>query len=73
MNSPKLNEDLEYNKTINKLLSEKDKERQELHYKLINEFENLLKQIWEGYSIKDLLKIFKKNNNNNQKETNDNK
>ena len=72
MNSPKLNEDLEYNKTINKLLSEKDKERQELYYKLINEFEKLLKQIWEGYSIKDLLKIFKKNNNN-QKETNDNK
>ena len=71
MNSPKLNEDLEYNKSINQLLSEKDREKQELHYKLINEFEKLLKQIWEGYSIKDLLKIFKNNNNNIQTEKND--
>ena len=71
MNSPKLNEDLEYNKSLNKLLSEKDREKQELHYKLIYEFDKLLKQIWEGYSIKDLLKIFK-NNNNNLKEKKDN-
>ena len=62
MNSSKLKEDLEYNKTINKFLSEKEKEKQELNYKLINEFDKLIKQIWEGYSIKDLLKVLKKNN-----------
>ena len=61
MNSQKLNEDLEYNKKVNILLSEKDKERLELHYKLVSEFEKLLKQIWKGYSIKDLLKLLKKN------------
>ena len=60
MNSSKLKEDLEYNKTINQLLSEKEKEKQELNYKLINEFDKLIKQIWEGYSIKDLLKVLKK-------------
>ena len=58
MNSSKLKEDLEYNKSINILLSEKEKERQELNYKLILEFEKLLKQIWKGISIKNLLKIF---------------
>ena len=51
MNSQKLNEDLEYNKKVNILLSQKDKERLELHYKLVSEFEKLLKQIWKGYSI----------------------
>ena len=66
MNSPKLNEDLECNKTINKLLPEKEKEKQELHYKLIGEFNNLLKQIWKGFPIKDLLKVC--NNDNNKKE-----
>ena len=64
INSPKLKEDLEYNKTINKFLSEKEKEKQELHYKLLGEFENLLKQIWKGIPIKDLLKIFNTDNNN---------
>ena len=65
INSPKLNEDLEFNKTINKLLSEKEREKQELNYKLIIEFEQLLKQIWEGYPVKDLIKILKEKNNNN--------
>lgn len=60
MNSSKLKEDLEYNKNINQLLSEKDKEKQELYYKLVYEFEKLLKQIWEGYSLKDLVKLMKK-------------
>jgi len=68
MNSSKLKEDLEYNKNINQLLSEKDKEKQELYYKLVYEFEKLLKQIWEGYSLKDLLKIMKKNNQNDSDE-----
>jgi len=64
MSSSKLKEDLEYNKNINKLLSEKEKEKQELYYKLVYEFEKLLKQIWEGYSLKDLVKIMKKNSQN---------
>ena len=64
MRSSKLKEDLEYNKNINKLLSEKEKEKQELYYKLVYEFEKLLKQIWEGYSLKDLVKIMKKNSQN---------
>ena len=70
MNSQKLNEDLEYNKNINVLLSDKDKERLELHYKLVTEFEKLLKQIWKGYSIKDLIKLLKKNNQNDITDTN---
>ena len=56
MNSPKLNDDLEYNKSINKDLSNNEKEKQELHYKLVKEFELLIKQIWKGYPLKDLLK-----------------
>ena len=56
MNSPKLKDDLEYNESINKNLSNEEKERQELHYKLVKEFENLIKQIWKGFPIKDLLK-----------------
>jgi ubiquitin carboxyl-terminal hydrolase 4/11/15 len=68
MNSSKLKEDLEYNKNINQLLSEKDKEKQELYYKLVYEFEKLLKQIWEGYSLKDLVKLMKKNNQNDSDE-----
>ena len=68
MNSPKLEEDLQYNKKVNEPLSEKDKERQELHYKLLSEFEKLLNQLWEGYSKKDLLKIFKKNDDNSNKD-----
>ena len=62
MNSPKLNADLCSNKNINDTLSEQDKERMELHYKLVNEFEKLVKEIWKGYSIKDLVKILKSNN-----------
>ena len=68
MNSSKLKEDLEYNKNINQLLSEKEKEKQELYYKLVYEFEKLLKQIWEGYSLNDLAKIIKKNNQNDSDE-----
>ena len=68
MNSSKLKEDLEYNKNINQFLSEKEKEKQELSYKLVYEFEKLLKQIWEGYTLKDLVKIMKKNNPNDNNE-----
>ena len=49
LNSSKLNEDLSYNKKINQLLSPKDKEKQELYYKLINEFNSLLNKMWSGY------------------------
>ena len=69
MNSPNLAKDLEVNKTLNELLQEKDKQRQEMHYKLINEFEHLLKKMWKGYSAEDINKIFE---NNNQKEKTDN-
>ena len=60
MNSQKLNDDLEYNKSINKNLSNKAKEKQDLHYKLVKEFEKLIKEIWKGFPILDLLKT--KNN-----------
>ena len=71
MNSQKLNEDLEYNKNINILLSDKEKQRLELHYKLVNEFDKLIKQIWKGYSIKDLMKLLKKNNQNDITDNNE--
>ena len=61
MLSQKLNEDLEYNKKINQHLTERDKIRQELIYKLINEFILILNQMWQGYSF----------NNNNNNEIND--
>ena len=61
MLSQKLNEDLEYNKKINQHLTERDKIRQELIYKLINEFILILNQMWQGYSF----------NNNNNNEVND--
>ena len=71
MNSPNLNKDLESNRAINELLPQQDKQRLETHYKLINEFEKLLKKMWKGYSIEEINKIFD-NNNNNQKEKSDN-
>ena len=49
MNSPKLNEDLTNNKKINQLLPPEEKAKQELNYKLINEFNSLLSQMWAGY------------------------
>ena len=49
LNSPKLNEDLTNNKKINQLLPPEEKEKQELNYKLINEFNSLLSQMWAGY------------------------
>ena len=72
MNSPNLNQDLESNRAINELLPQQDKQRLETHYKLINEFEKLLKKMWKGYSIEEINKIFDNNNNNNQKEKSDN-
>jgi ubiquitin carboxyl-terminal hydrolase 4/11/15 len=71
MNSPKLKNDLEYNKKINQILSNSEQQKLELHYKLLNEFEKLLKDIWKGIPTDDLLNILnsKKNsnsNNNNQ-------
>ena len=53
MTSQKLNEDLEYNKHINHLLPEKEKLQQEKYYKLINEFIQILNQMWQGYSSSD--------------------
>ena len=49
LNSPKLNEDLTNNKKINQLLPPEEKAKQELNYKLINEFNSLLSQMWAGY------------------------
>ena len=75
MNSPKLNDDLEYNKKINQILSEDEKQKLELHYKLLNEFEKLLKNIWKGIPPNDLLNILSinKNNSNNQIENEEEK
>ena len=72
MNSAKLKEDLEYNKKINQILSNNEKEKLELHYKLLNEFEKLLKNIWKGIPVKDLLKIFNNNKTNNNSYANNN-
>ena len=49
MNSPQLNEDLSCNKEKNLLLSPEKKEKQELYYNLINEFNSLLNKMWSGY------------------------
>ena len=50
LNSPELNEDLSFNQKINQLLSPEQKEKQELYYKLVNEFKSLLNQMWSGFT-----------------------
>ena len=60
LNSPKFSEDLEFNKKINQSLSEEEKEYHEYHYELIIEFEKLMKKIWKGYPIEQLVKILQK-------------
>ena len=49
MQSSKLNEDISINKTINQKLNQDDKAKQELCYKLLNDFNQLLNKIWAGY------------------------
>lgn len=49
MNSSKLNDDLSLNKKLNQDLDPEFQKKQELCYKLINEFHQLLTQIWSGY------------------------
>ena len=49
MQSFKLNEDISINKTINQKLNQDDKAKQELCYKLLNDFNQLLNKIWAGY------------------------
>ena len=50
MKSPKLNEDILINKDKNQKLDPEDKAKQELCYKLLDEFNKLLTQIWSGYT-----------------------
>ena len=53
MKSPKLNEDILINKDKNQKLDPEDKAKQELCYKLLDEFNKLLTQIWSGYTEND--------------------
>ena len=70
MNSPKLRDDLEYNKKINKILSNSEQQKLEFHYKLLKEFEKLLKDIWKGIPIDDLLNLLNTKNNSNNDNNN---
>ena len=49
MKSSKLGEDISINKAINQKLNPEDKAKQELCYKLLAEFNQLLNKIWTGY------------------------
>ena len=49
MKSSKLSEDISINKAINQKLNPEDKAKQELCYKLLAEFNQLLNKIWTGY------------------------
>jgi len=50
MKSSKLGEDISINKAINQKLNPDDKAKQELCYKLLGEFNQLLNKIWTGFS-----------------------
>ena len=50
MKSSKLSEDISINKAINQKLNPDDKAKQELCYKLLGEFNQLLNKIWTGFN-----------------------
>ena len=50
MKSSKLGEDISINKAINQKLNPDDKAKQELCYKLLGEFNQLLNKIWTGFN-----------------------
>ena len=62
INSDKYEEDLLNNQKINNelMLTKNEKQRQELYYKLINEFKNLINQLWNSNLTSLEPKIFKK-------------